>query len=301
MNNKLLIHIGIATVLFISFELHIRSLRNDYVIKGEYFSKARDTLETLIVGSSVALRGLDPEIIGFKAFNYAFQSQSHDVDLAILSEVLPGTPNLERIVIPVSALSLKNDLSNTQDTFIASNYCLFTNFNLGVPFLHHLASTNFLYYRDMAKAAFFDAAAIAKVKANGFSPFIAEWDSIHFTKKALEQRHSRSAQKTALPESLGLSNLSKIISLCSEQGIEAILLETPIAPSFRAYSGLSAMDEASKRAIGHLASVPGITYVEVPADYFSDQDFHDPTHLNITGAQKWSRLVRERIVSLQPH
>ena len=297
--NKLLIHIGVAAVLFISFEFHIRSLRNDYVIKGEYFSLAKDTIETLILGSSVALRGIDPETTGLNAFNYAFQGQSHDVDLTILSEVIPGIPNLERIVINVSAHSLKNDLSNSIDPFRASHYCLFTDFDLGVPFWHHLASTNFLYYRDKAKKAFFDPAAIAKVKDNGFSPFISEWDSMHFSKAELEQKHSNWSQKLALPESLGLSNLSKLISLCSENGVEVILLETPIAPSLKAFSGLSAMDEVSKEAIGHLTVVPGVNYVEVPSDYFSDQDFHDPTHLNIKGAQKWSRLVRERIVSKQ--
>ena len=100
-------------------------------------------------------------------------------------------------------------------------------------------------------------------------------------------------KKVAIPESLGVMNLAKLVEFCAENAIDVLLVETPVSPSMQNYLGVRTMDDASLLSINPILKQRHVTYQSVPSGLFTDQDFYDPTHLNENGARKWSSLVRE--------
>ena len=70
--------------LLFTIEYAIRQLPNSYKTKGEFLNVNSNSVETLILGSSHTLYGLQPNQFKSKTFNASNVSQSPDVDFAIL-------------------------------------------------------------------------------------------------------------------------------------------------------------------------------------------------------------------------
>jgi hypothetical protein len=67
-------------------EVYMRHIPNSYKYKDEWMKKNGNTVETLILGSSHAYYGINPEYLSWKAFNLANVSQDLERDFFVLDK-----------------------------------------------------------------------------------------------------------------------------------------------------------------------------------------------------------------------
>ena len=293
--SKFSTHIIIAFALLLIFESGVRSIQNDYTEKARLFSQSCDSIETLILGSSVAFRGINPILINENTFNYAFQGQSHDVDQSILETLHKELPRLNEVLIPVSTHSMKNHLSNSVDPQRASHYSLFTEFNVSSSWRNQLAFTNFVYYRDRLLEYLRKPSRFISIDNYGYSPLSAESRTTEFSNIELEIKLKNWQEKTKLPSNKGKESLLTIAEFCRKKNIKLILIETPYSPSFELAAEEVFAADAMRIARIMSKDFPNVFFIQVPEALFEDSDFADPTHLNSTGAKKWSNLIQENL------
>ncbi len=94
---------------------------------------------------------------------------------------------------------------------------------------------------------------------------------------------------TALSEK-NLKYMQKIIDLCKKEGVQLMLVKTP--------SNSTSEEKQYYNAAEHLAQKNGVPYVDYNQLYDEigldlNTDFFDKTHLNVLGAEKFSRYFTE--------
>jgi hypothetical protein len=111
--------------LFI-LEIGLRKIPNVYNNKKDYILNNGKSIEALILGSSHAFYGINPiEIKHYKAYNFAFPSQTIFLDKEILKKYSGQLTNLKVIVIPISYFSLFSSMDKGLENWRLKNYNLY--------------------------------------------------------------------------------------------------------------------------------------------------------------------------------
>lgn len=93
-------------VLAILCEVLVERIPNSYTYKREYMEQHAASLQTLVLGSSIAYDGIDAEILP-EAFNIANSSQCLEDDYRLLLRYIPPMDSLHTVVLPLSYSSLQ--------------------------------------------------------------------------------------------------------------------------------------------------------------------------------------------------
>jgi hypothetical protein len=101
----------IVLVAFIC-EVAFRAIPNDYKLKRHYLDKNALQIETLILGSSHALYGINPEYFTTKTFNGSNISQSINYDYQIIKKYEKDLKNLKTLILPLSYFTLFRKLED---------------------------------------------------------------------------------------------------------------------------------------------------------------------------------------------
>ena len=99
-------------------EALLRNIPNDYQKKRAYLETNAHEIETLILGNSHSLAGLDPSYFDTKTFNAAHVSQSLNYDLAILNKYVDRPDSLKTIILSISYFSLYETLESSLETWV---------------------------------------------------------------------------------------------------------------------------------------------------------------------------------------
>ena len=84
--------------IFITLELWVRSVPNEYSYKYEYLENNIDKIEILCVGSSAARSGINPDLFQHNTFNVAQVSQDLEQDCAILQKYINRADSLKIVL-----------------------------------------------------------------------------------------------------------------------------------------------------------------------------------------------------------
>ena len=122
---KLVLFLFPILIISIIWELLLRNIPNDYKLKEEFLDNNSKNIEVLILGSSHALYGLDPEFFSEYAFNASYVSQYLDIDFDIFSKYSDRFEKLKAIVVPVSYFSLYGNLENSSEFWRMKNYVIY--------------------------------------------------------------------------------------------------------------------------------------------------------------------------------
>ncbi|MGJ5642329.1 hypothetical protein [Formosa sp. S-31] len=124
-------------LLGVVLEVFIRKIPNDYISKADYLNKNANTIETLILGSSHALYGVNPDYLNGIAYNASFVSQTPDLDLAILKQYESEFQSLKNVVIRLSYATLFEKLSDTSEDWRLKDYNLYFNLKQDYKFKYN--------------------------------------------------------------------------------------------------------------------------------------------------------------------
>jgi hypothetical protein len=236
-------------------------------------------------------------LLGRQAFNLASQSQSIYYDTLLLRKYLPTLTALKTVVLPVSYFSLDYELDEAPERWRAYHYFYF----YGLP---HKDWHGFVSARNFSAYFLSGESTRLRVLTGRALNAANEYDGWGgWTNRACPHPvgpgHSEQLQGAARatlnmhhrmmnPAHAGanIERLEETIRSCKSRGLRPILLTSPVT---RYYA--QGMNQPSWSA-----TRDKIPYLDYSQDArFSDADFADGDHLNCTGAEKFSRILREEM------
>ncbi len=282
--------IALATL---GIEMSLRKIPSEYKKKYDYL-KCDSLSETLILGSSHTLCGINPDHLGKPSYNASLVSQTLDIDKVILQNAIEINPKLKTVILRWSYQTLYEVLEDTKESWRLKNYYMyfgdwfedkrsFKNAELlKVSFrknIHRLCE----YYLFNRKMEFSNSSGWGNTFQDR-GPFSIKVSCENTIKRQCIYDTSRVKEC--------INQLEQIILLCVDHDIDLFIVTTPISKCL--YAGI---DKAkwlrSMRVVESFASQnKRVNYMNFINDRrFSNSDFYDSDHLNSKGAIKLTRIL----------
>jgi hypothetical protein len=281
-------------------ELGLRKVQNGYTFKKVKFEKNLKNIELLVVGSSEPLYGINPSFLEPKSFNLANVSQSLYYDKELLMAYINGLPKIKTVIISISYFSLwydiyNNSIENWRDYYYYHFWKINTNSN--EPFNIKKYSYISLYGTDFTQQSFFENFQNLPdlTDDNGY---LADSGILpaSFTDADAHNRvgeHDRAMKESSLKSNL--LYLREILSFLKSKRINAILVTCPVTKRYFSYTDAS-KNKFISESINLLCKEYGGNYLYYMNDErFTDNDFWDFDHLNVYGAEKFTRILNTDI------
>jgi hypothetical protein len=285
----------IVLVAFIC-EVALQAIPNDYKLKRRYLDKNALQIETLILGSSHALYGINPEYFATKTFNGSNISQSINYDYQIIKKYEKDLKNLKTLILPLSYFTLFRKLEDGTQAWRIKNYVIYYGINTPHSFTDYseLLSVKFeLNLRRIQSNYIKNKNNITCSKLGWGNDFKSENSKdLEKTGKTAALRHS----KDSTNYNENFNTLNKIIALCKKNNVKVMLLTTPTFATYRENLNKKQLQITLNAAQKMIATHDNCYYVNLFKDTsFIASDFYDADHLNELGAKKLSLLLNKKI------
>lgn len=298
---KLLLLTFPFAVIFLYSEYRLSSLDNSYAYKRRALEKQIGKCEILILGSSHAASGINPEYLSESAFNAANVSQTVFYDKEILLKYIASAKELETVVLPTSYFTFWSDSHTSTEAWREYFYYRFSDIKHPDLDLFKPAAFSFtaLYTPEKAKSYLlrnFDVNLVSRDREDGWRGYPAgEINKINYVtgKKRVALHHSN---MLASSYTRNIQYLEEILTAAEERRIEVVFVATPV---YRTYSRFTQEKyrRANIRAIKAFSKEFEITYLDYSNDKrFTIQDFYDNDHLNYRGAEKFTRILNRELL-----
>jgi len=96
------------------FEYNLSQIPTSYSVKKNYLEENISKIQILVLGSSHALNGINPEYFSKNTFNIANSSQSIYYDMKIFEKYVLKFKKLKKVIIPISYFSLEYNFSGPE-------------------------------------------------------------------------------------------------------------------------------------------------------------------------------------------
>lgn len=290
---KIALFVFPIVLVAIAMELLLRAIPNDFEYKKACLKEKASTIETLIIGNSHTLYGLDPEFFDGNVFNLSQVSQSPDLDQIVLEHFMPAMPNLKTLIIRLSYDSTFEQLQNSNESWRLKNYYLY----YGVP--ENVAVVN--KFEILAVSMKFNLKRLwnyyikdmpgIEVTQSGFGMTTYQdlKPDLETTGPIAAKRHT---SDTAIYFEENKKIYEAIILDCKKKGIEVVLVTLPTYKSY--YNNLNTKQLNSTVVFGETQhkKYDNVTYYNLLKDAsFDETDFFDADHLNEKGAKKLSMYL----------
>lgn len=297
---RVLVFLLPVLTLLLVMELYIRSLPNEYTAKKEYMDMHAPQVETLILGNSHALNGINPAYMDGHAYNLAFAGQTLKYDWELLQYYDSSLTHLKNIIIPISYFSLYNNLeSNSTNKFRLKYYKI----NFGI-----LRHENILYNLEIASVRFSKNVTTIQQQvfgttADAHAPGKREeylgWSTRNSTVEDIEKegkekvaRHERYIRPEELASNLHY--LDNIISFAEQHKCKLYFITTPHYASYYRNMETDYFTRA-RHIMDSICSLPYSTqvrYIDMMKDSrFTKSDFVNSDHLSVSGAARLSSIL----------
>lgn len=287
-----------------ALELAARRIPSSYSEKADYMERHADSIRVLVLGSSHAYTGIDPEVLGGNAYSLANFSQTVYYDYRLLRKYADRCPNLQRVIMTVSAFSLYSDLEDGDEK---SKLVWYSDY-FGIDRYPWSARCRFQIVSDPAnllhriKAHYLRAEDQVCMTPQGMSTLytldnkdMRHWDD---GAAAAKRHHSSMPPKGTIVE-----DLNRMAELCYDRHIELYLVGMPARASYRD-NGDPVQARHTRLVIDSiLHRYPNVSYLDYSADsaLTADSDlFYDADHLSSYGAGIFTRRLRSRIGGGEP-
>lgn len=289
----------------LSVEYKLRQVPNSYNVKKKSLENHAARLQAVILGSSHAYVGINPALLGCTAFNLANTSQSLYYDSQLLAKYLDQMPNLRLAIITVSYFSLEFRLTDSPEEWRSHFYYYYYGIR---DETHGLPFTDLRNYSLIALYGIDETRIISRLGYHvSFSEQLDDngWFKSKSDIQTLEASRE-SARKTIVfhhgfmkPQYLAenLDNLKAMIEKLQARKIGVVLVTTPV---FSTYAERMSAEkyQVLQEQLQRLCATFGIEYFNYYFDpRFKIEDFQNPDHLNLAGAEKFSVIIKDDFVS----
>ena len=305
----------LAIILFSDFTLRMQN--SLYKEKYEGAKRAKDSIEVLILGTSHATYGIDPEEFDLYAYNVANLAQSIYFDKRITLSLLPDLPKLKYVLISIDYHSLAFSSQFNRDfwsyygngiKYKDSNY-VFANLSptlfgytpkVAYAMLKKRFMNRWKYGKDAINFEVQHGVNLYKPAVKGFVAFEGR-DTANFTPESflnLSNSYTEIVDNSDEKEEI-LADLEHFIQTLQAKGITPILITPPTYSEYNEYLNKSYI-EGNVEASEQIAYKYEIEYWDfLDSDKFSIDEFYDMEHLNRKGAAKFSAMINDSINGLK--
>lgn len=280
-------------VIIIGAEVLYTHVPNEYSQKSEIILSPSDSIEIMVFGPSVTLRGINPDMFTLPTYNASLRGLELELDDLVISQAIDKHNDLEFIILSIAF----NDFHHKARAYNVSSLVYFSKyFNLD-EFRTFIAQERggkmikliWDYYVN-------DKIQDTGIRSNGFRIF--KNTKPIFGKKAQKLAQSLNNQNPDFVSD-NRQHLKHIVDKCSTNDIDLIILNTPLHHSMLELLNQDLVDELNlicgdlSRQFDH---VHHLNWMDHSA--FEDSDFQDPIHLYEHGANKLSVLLNDYIEEL---
>ena len=290
---------------------------DSHSIKRENLAKVEPEIDTLVLGASASFWDVAPSELDGKVYNLGNVAQTLYYDDALLTQTLPKLPQLKRVILTVTYVSLFFQLHDTDEE--TRQYYYWHRWHIAPPRLQDrldpkMFSLVALRTPGFAVSSFKDAvmqrvrggefAAApfdALIEANGWSPQqpgnAADLESAAVNKKLFY--HHRLMHRS--DEEANLAALEHIVALTQARNVELVLVVPPVYPTYAKGMKPEYWQQTQERLL-ELSKREGVRYFNfLEAPGLEPTDFLDADHLNVNGAVKFTRMLRTELANRQGH
>jgi len=281
----------------ISVELLERNIPNSYQLKDRELKKTSSEIETLILGSSHAYYGLNPNYFEKNTFNFAGVSQSIDIDRRILETYEPKLKNLKNVIIRLSYTTLFEQLKETSEKWRIKDYEIYTEINLSsnMKYQSELFSMKLENNLDDIFNYYIYKENLVKTSNLGWG------EELNGQAKSSKQKMGEAiAKKHSIANKeyfeANKETLASLIKYCQQNNVNVYLITFPAHQAY--VSNLESEQLNLTVETGKLmqANYSNCYYYNfLKSESFNSEDFYDVDHLNHQGAKKMSLTINEII------
>lgn len=286
-------------LIAIGMEILLRNIPNDYSLKGRYLNDHASEIETIVLGSSHAFYGINPDFFSGKTFNASYISQTLDYDFELLKKYDAKLANVRTVVLTMSYFTLFVGLEAGPESWRVKNYIIY----------HGLDSSNSLadHSEVLGNRIPVNARRLLSFYVLGNSPISSTplgWGAgynstkaqdLFETGKASARRHTRVALHSHECQEMLRGNiavLNSIIQWCKTHNARLLLITPPAFESYRHSLDPEQLDITLRTARALCSNHDHCRHVNLLADTnFVAPDYYDADHLSEIGAEKLSRFI----------
>lgn len=304
--NKLFWFFTPLILWFIFLNVIFGMLPNSYQTKKDFFQKNINDWQILIMGSSHTYRGINPQFLSEKSFNFANSGQDLYYDTALARKYLNKMKNLKLVIFNISYHSLEyRQLDSENEGWRVLFYQKYYQIPKEKKSLF-LKKEQYaaLYYHELKtirQIIFKNPEVLAenKIENNGYIIGLPkEVKNPQDAGKVAKVRDQSLMNPNVYKENF--ENLDKTIKILKQYHKKVLLISIPILPSY--FESLDSQKyQKMQDALEKLSKENQVPYVNFLADpRFKNQDFSDADHLNSLGAEKFSQIINQKIHDLFP-
>jgi hypothetical protein len=291
-----------AVIFGITLELLARDIPTSYSAKDHNLSKKKEKIEVLVLGSSHANFGINPEYFGREAFNISNTSQGLYQDYKVLLKYLPQCKKLKMVIVPISYFTLQSELAMSPEAWRCSYYSVY----MGVQ--ANPSSTKFdlknysaLFLWDGPLGVIKGIRKTNKLDINEYgyqsppkSKTIVEELINDKTGKERVGFHDKIMKKEIIESNVSV--LNEIAKDLSMRNIKMVIVTPPVYKTY--YENI--LQENYDLMTSTIDVIAEKHQIKI-FNYFKDKrfemnDFMDNDHLNEDGARKFSYILKNEVV-----
>lgn len=266
-------------------EYVVRQIPNEYKYKNDWMDQHAEEVETLILGSSHALDGINPDYLGENTYNLAFPGQTLKFDNYLFFRWANCYKNLRMVILPISYFSFFFlDMDQIRETYY-SLYMAYPSSTIELEMLCYgpLKSKIEQYLEEKSN----------NYQTNGWArKSLSDKDMVNWKKDyitaSVVRKQTVDSWDCIIPN---YCLISEIASYCKMHGIKFVLVTLPHTKEYNNYLRKKQLDKTMSLILSlqHQFSLEFFDYRE--DDRFVDDDFFDESHLSDIGAEKFTKIL----------
>lgn len=284
-------------IIIIGCEIYVRTMPSQYKQKRDQLIANGDSIKILVLGSSHAMDGIDPNQFTLYAHNMAFGGQSLYFDRKIAEKYLPDLPQLKYVILSLECNSLYYDHDEGRDFFYKYYYDL--DYKDRKFYKESVLQSFFVYTPEQTLSLLLNNRQSEVAK--GWGSKVGRNDVVVTSvekNKLRAKGFNMSAENWKGGDSV-LNDLEALISFLQSHKITPILITFPNYSLMRSFLDPSLVERT--RSVGNELSqkyqIPYLDYFD--DDSFTVADYFNCDHLNAAGAAKLSRKINAVIMDME--
>ena len=294
MVKKFIVHtLGFAItfgVLFMAFEILLRNIPNNYIVKESFIEGKGDKIEAVVLGNSHAFHGVNPDFIKVNTMNAANGSQSIKYDRFLFEKVAERSKDLKYIIITINYPSLSSELENSIENWRIKNYVIYHHYG-GYPYTvkYHSEVINGQLYVPLSSIIKYylkDESEVGCTERGFFNMRLPQED-LGESARAAALRHTFYNAKVWRENT---QHVISILNTAKARNMKVIILSTPVTDLYHSRLDQQQINR-NKAFCDSLVSLypQNARYMNVQqGNGFQHKDFFDADHLDPDGATKLS-------------
>lgn len=293
---------GLVLLMFVGVEFLLLTQTNIYSYKRQYVENHINEIEILFLGNSHIEEAVKPELVGKNAFNMAISGRPRQYDIELAKRYIPNMTNLKALIMPLDYTNFylgrdeinPGEQKKANPNFVRGEKCMYSKY-MGIRLDEFYYWSEILNSRtDFMMRFFRNEERNRGCEINGYVPLDIKKRIFNWQNRAMPKLID-----TSKPVNTDKFNELKnwyltLAELTKNRNARLILLGTPMYETYQKDLNPKVLEEISTFIEMLKKDYQNVEYYDFTFDKdFLPEDFNDASHLTDSGAEKFSKKLKE--------